>query len=213
VWVRALRILGAWSLFALGLSLGADPVVAAADREDQLTLTERKQLNSGELVQRPVRETRGKLDLMGGTSWQVIDAPPERVWRALLDVKRYPRMLPRVIEARLVKRKGDTRLIFVRQGAAFVETTYHLKVSVNRKQRDMTFALDDKRPHRVRAAWGFFSVRPYGKARTLLTFGIMADPGEGLIAAMMRGIVHEWMLKSPWMIKRFVEGSGQWIYK
>ena len=206
-------MVGLTGVLALGLTLSAAPVIAAADREDGLTLSERKQLERGELVQRAVRETRGKLDLLGGTSWQVIDAPADRVWRALLDVPRYPRMLPRVLEARVVNDVDGTRTVFVRQGAAFIDTTYHLKVQVDAAQHDMTFALDDKRPHRVRAAWGFFSVRPYGQGRTLLTFGIMADPGEGLIAAAMRGLVQDWMLKSPWMIKRFVEGSGQWLYR
>jgi hypothetical protein len=28
----------------------------------------------------------------------------------------------------------------------------------------------------------------------------------------MRDSVHEWMLRTPWMIKRFVEGSGRKIY-
>ena len=72
--------------------------------------------------------------------------------------------------------------------------------------------MDQDRPHDLRAAWGFYTVRPYGNG-TLLVYGIMADLGGGFISALVQDAVHEWMLKTPWMIKRFVEGSGRWIYK
>jgi hypothetical protein len=64
----------------------------------------------------------------------------------------------------------------------------------------------------VRAAWGFYNLRPHGEG-TLLAFGIMADIGDGLLTALVRPQVHEWMMKVPWMVKRFVEGSGRKLYK
>ena len=41
----------------------------------------------------------------------------------------------------------------------------------------------------------------------------MADLDVGALGSLMRGDVHEWLLKVPWTVKRFVEGSGRWIYK
>ena len=48
--------------------------------------------------------------------------------------------------------------------------------------------------------------------KTLLAYGVMADIGGGFLMGSMRDSVHEWMLRTPWMIKRFVEGSGRKIY-
>jgi hypothetical protein len=50
-----------------------------------LTDAERAQLDRGSIVLRRVRERRGPLTLIGGTSFQVVDLPPRAVWRALHD--------------------------------------------------------------------------------------------------------------------------------
>ena len=73
--------------------------------------------------------------------------------------------------------------------------------------------MDDRRPHDLRAAWGFYSGAPLRAGDALLAYGVMADIGDGLGARFVRGSVHDWMMKVPWMVKRFVEGSGRYIYK
>jgi carbon monoxide dehydrogenase subunit G len=163
-------------------------------------------------VQRRQHRREGSLHLLGGASWQVIDATPEVVWRALLDTQHYHRMMPQVLEARLIGAQHNERTVYMRQGTDLLEAAYYLKVKVHEQQRDITFRIDDQRPHDLKAAWGCYTVRPYGH-RTLLAYGVMADIGGGLIASLMRDSVHEWMLKTPWMIKRFVEGSGRHIYR
>ena len=179
-----------------------------------LSSEERASLASGALVSRPLSERRGSLNLIGGTSYQVIDAPLRVVWDALLDTQYYHRMMPRVLEARLVQRNADQRTVFMRQGAGPFVRAYYLNVHVREAQGDISFSVDDQRPHDVRAAWGFYNVRPYGDGkRTLLAYGVMADLNVGALGALVRGDVHEWLLKVPLTVKRFVEGSGRYIYK
>jgi len=156
---------------------------------------------------------RGQQELIGGAAWQVIDARPDVVWRALLDTAHYRRFMPRLLEAKLIGERGDIRTVFIRQGSELVDASYYMKIHVLEAQRDITFAVDESRPHDLRAAWGFYAVRPYGPDRTLLAYGIMADIGGGILTGMLKGSIHEWMLKVPWLVKRFVEGSGRWIYK
>ena len=62
---------------------------------------ERARLAKGELVTRPVEERRGALRLIGGNAWQYAPAA-RRVWRAMLETKYYPRMLPATSGASLV---------------------------------------------------------------------------------------------------------------
>lgn len=187
---------------------------AAGMGERGFTALERAQLEAGELVQRPAERRQGSLELLGGSSWQVIDAAPETVWQALLDTPHYPRMMPQVLEARLVRDDTTKRTVFMRQGASgFMEKHYYLDVRIDEARRDITFSIDQQRPHDLRAAYGFYTVRPYKGRRTLLAYGVMADIGDGLLVGLVRDEVHEWMLKTPWMIKQFVEHTGRHIYK
>ena len=84
---------------------------------------------------------------------------------------------------------------------------------VDRGRRSLTFRVDETQPHGIRAAWGFYTVRAYPKGRALLVYGVMADIGDGLVTALMRSTIHEWMMKVPWMVKRFVEGDGRSLYE
>jgi hypothetical protein len=152
--------------------------------------------------------------MYGGSSWQVIDAPPSAVWSALLDTPRYGKIMPQVIEAKLVKGGDAERTVYLRQGQKGVlEARYFLNVRVYEDRRDLTFSVDESRPREVlQSAWGFYTVRPYKEGRTLLAYGVMADIRGGLLGAVVRDSVHEWMLRTPWLVKRFVEGSGRALY-
>ena len=201
-------------LLVLAAVLGLPTTGANATLASGLTRDESRRLEAGQLVVRPAQRDKGSLRLLGGTSYQVIDADPVIVWKALLDTARYPRMMPRVIEARLVRDAERERTVFMRQGAeGFVEKRYYLKVKVDRERRDMTFVVDDRRPHDLDAAWGFYTVRAHPGGRTLLTYGVMADVGDGMLATLLGGSLQEWMLKAPWMVKRFVESTGRHLYR
>lgn len=198
-------------LLVCGLPLAA---FATQDTTREFTNAERVSLAQGSLVERPLSQRRGSLELMGGTSYQVIDAAPDVVWRGLLDTKQYHHMMPQVLEARLVRASASQRTVFVRQGAGPIEANYFLKLSIHEQQHDITFTIDDQRPHDLRAAWGFYTVRSYDEGRkTLLAYGVMADIGSGMVVSLVRGQVHAWMLKVPWTIKRFVEGRGKKLYE
>ena len=184
---------------------------AAAGSDDALGPLELAKLERGELVQRTATERRGGLSLMGGSSWQVIDAAPEVVWAALLDTSHYHRFLPQLASARLVHEAGTTRTVFM-EHAGMLAPSYYLALRIDPARRHITFKLDDRRPHGIRAAWGFYAVRAHG-ARTLLAYGVKADIGDSVLSSVLRASAHEWMMKVPWMVKRFVEGSGRYIYR
>lgn len=194
------------------LLVAAEPARAGSESQSQLTADELARLGRGELVERRLTREQGDLRLMGGTSWQVIDVEPEVVWQALLDTPYYPRMLPQVSEARVVSEGGARRTLFVRHGGGLTQTSYYLDVKLDRERRDMSFRINTARPHGIRAAWGFYAVRGHAGGKTLLAYGVMADIGNGLGSILLRGSVHEWMMKVPWMVKRFIEGSGRYLY-
>lgn len=194
------------ALVALSL-LGPAVAWAGMAGDADFTPQELRRLDLGKLVERRVIQHRGELRLMGGTSWQVISASPDAVWEALLDTAHYPRMMPQLSEARIVVDAGADRTVFMRHGNSIAQKSYYLAVHLDRVQRDITFRVDESRPRNIRAAWGFYAVRPYASGKALLVYGVMADIGDGLVAALFRSSVHEWMMKVPWLVKRFVEGK------
>lgn len=200
----------ALSIILVGFRAGSG-VQAEADR--RMSRAERAALAAGELVVRPRQEQRGAHALMGGSSWQVIDAPPAVVFQALLDTERYHRMLPQVSEARLVPgHSRRRRTVFFRHAAGPVEVSYFANLRVWPARRELRFSLDRTRPHGLRAAFGFYTVRAFRGGRSLLAYGVMADLGPGLLRALVRDSVHEWMLKTPMTIKHFVESGGRRLY-
>jgi hypothetical protein len=193
--------------------LSPDAWAEPSPERSGFTPAEKKQLSSGRLVVRPQTSQRDGLRLMGGGSWQIIDASPSVVWRALLDTSHYRNMLPSVVEARLLAHKGPRREVYLRQGTWPVYVSYHLLVDVDEANRQVRFRVDPQRKNSIAMGWGFLHVQPYGEGRSLLAYGIMADGGSGIVASVARGTVHEWMLKVPWTVKRFLESGGKNYYQ
>lgn len=185
---------------------------AVAEDREGLTERERQRLAAGELITRPLHMRRGDLDLIGGSSWQVIDAPPLVVWRALQDTERYSKMLPGVKRANLVAQQGSERCVYLRQGAWPFLRSYYAILRSDPTTRTLHFELDRERPHELNAGWGFARVQSYEASKTLMTFGVLADVGHGLLAAVGRSVVQTWMLKVPATVKRFLEHGGRDLY-
>jgi hypothetical protein len=142
---------------------------------------------------------------MGGTSWQIINAPPSAVFRALLDTSRYSRMLPAVTGSSVISEDPGYRLVRMEHKKGPLGISYDIGARVYPDKRDITFLLKEAPLGLPRAAWGFFSVRPYGENKSLLSYGVMADPGDGIVLSLIRSAVHEWMLRVPSQVKSFVE--------
>ncbi len=94
--------LALWCLIAANLA-------HADDVKRPFSEAEKKQLAAGQLVTRRVEEEKNGLRLIGGSSWQLINASPETVFRALLDTPRYDKMLPTVSRAQLISQAPTLR--------------------------------------------------------------------------------------------------------
>jgi hypothetical protein len=200
---------------AVGASAGsveAQQRAAAQARPQPFSEVERSTLERGGLVVRRKSERRGNQILVGGTSWQVVALPPDAVWRAVLDTPRYTKMLPSCTAARTVELHGERRTIFLSHRSGPMSASYYLSTRARDERRDLTFVLDARRPHSVDAAWGFFTVRPYGEGKSLLSYGLMADYGDGFLGGLVRQRLHAWSLRVPATMKEYLEGSGRSRY-
>jgi ribosome-associated toxin RatA of RatAB toxin-antitoxin module len=197
-----------------GLVVASAPIARGQDvARKPFTPDEKARLAAGKLVTRPVTEKRGDLRLIGGASWQVIKAPPEIVFRALLDTKNYPHSLPTVSAASVVSDGKPLRRVRLEHKKGPVGIAYRLALTIDPQRRDVGFKLNDRLESGMRAAWGFLAATPYGEDQTLLSYGVMADPGDGLIVGIVRGVIHDWLLKVPEQVKKHVESPyGRRLY-
>ena len=191
-----------------GLAQGGSP-------RRSLSQSELRRLQHGRLVVRPTTERRGDMRLIGGTSYQVIDMEPEKIWRALEDRPTYiRRMLPQTQRARELRRSGSSRTLRLTHEYGLVSASYAVTFTYDDRARTVVFRLADDQPSDLRAGWGFIKVRPWGDDgdKSLVSFGMMADVGSGLISGALRPTLHEWMLKVPYTMKKYLEGSGRARY-
>jgi hypothetical protein len=190
-----------WSLLCLrSASAGAGTAAEAPFSPEEMD-----RLEHGELLTRPTHEHVGNTPLLGGTSWQVIDRPPEAVWSVLLDPAQLPRTLPQVTNAQVLSENGSDRVLYLEHGNALVRVSYCLDVHIEGAARRITFKVDESRPHDLRTGAGFYWVRPFGLGKTLLIYGVLADLGDRFVASLIRPNVQEWLMKVPLLIKRVVE--------
>lgn len=187
--------------------LGPEDASALTSDSRTFSAEEEQSLRSGQLVVRPTEVVRNGVRLMGGLSWQLVSAPPERVWRAMTEVRAYSRFLPAVEEARLVEQSGADQRLFIRHKMGFVSASYFVLATNDAQSLRVRFKLDRSRPSSIRDAFGELRVSPYPGGRSVVSLAILADVGEGLIAGLVRKNVHEWMLRVPEQLKKFVESN------
>lgn len=202
----------ALSLVILMLCTG--PARAQLSDHAPLSRAELSRLRRGECVQRRTTEARGGLYLLGGTSYQLVDAPAEAVWRAVTDdAQHLKHMLPAVERSRLVRARGDAaRVVRFEHEVGIASVRYSLEFEYDHTHKVVLFRLDESAPHDIRAAWGFFRIRSFDEHRTVITFGTLVDIGDGIVNGLLRPTVHDWILKIPWTMKRYIEGSGRTRY-
>lgn len=196
------------------LVLGTAAAQQDSASTDGFTAAEVRQLAEGGLVQRRASRRRGQQRLIGGNSWQVIDQSVETTWRALCDTAAYPRMLPATEDAEVVSHHPGRRVVRIRHAVGLIRAEYYLQMTYDHDRRDITFRLDRQRPADLRAAWGFLNVRPYedDANRSLLSYGVMVDPGGGMLGGVLRGQIHDWLLRVPETTRQYLQGSGAHRY-
>jgi carbon monoxide dehydrogenase subunit G len=178
---------------------------AAATESREFSSQEEALLRAGKLVVRPEQRNVGKVHLLGGLSWQVIDATPTTVWRALTDARGYAHFLPAVEQALLVESNGPNQSLFIRHRLGFITASYWVRAVHDAAHARLKFRLDREHPSAIRDAWGELRVTSYANHKSVVSLAIMADLGEGLFVGLVRANVHEWMLRVPEQLKRYVE--------
>ena len=180
-------------------------VAPSSSEAQSLTSAERRSLRQGELVVRAERSRQGETVTLGGTSYQVIDAPLADVWAAMHDVRSIRDMLPQVHSARQVANSATERSVALRHRRGPVDVRYTMVFQYDEANHTVLFRLDESRRHDIEAGWGFIRLASYRGSKTLVSYGAMVGLRTGLISGALRPQLHEWVLKVPLTMKWFFD--------
>jgi hypothetical protein len=176
----------------------------------ELTEREIAELSAGRAVVREDTVEHAGRRYIGGVSYVLIDAAPERVILALDDVRAFRHILPRTRNVRWlgIARNGDS-IIELEQGNSAVHGKYTVRVRRDRTAEGgssniVRFWLDPRFSHDIADASGFFRVEPAGD-KTLLTYLVMVDLGPGLFSRLFEGRIRRAALSTPTLVKKYVE--------
>jgi hypothetical protein len=146
-------------------------------------------------VSRPQEVQRGSRRYVGGVSYKIIDAAPEDLASLLDDVGQWGRFLPKTRDARRDGAIGEDPLVRITHGSALVQVAYTLRV--HREGNVVRFWMASGRPHDIEDVWGYIRAEPLGDGRTLMSYGILIDMGDGILRDMFEGRVQELALEVP----------------
>jgi hypothetical protein len=186
---------------------GLFPVgVVEAQSAAPFTASETRRLRRGRLVTRPEEQRRGDLLLVGGTSFRIVDHPPDVVWRAVQDSRAYRYYLPEVHRVSVVSRgtSGRGRVIRVLHKRGPLQAGYHLRLDFAGNVRTAQFRIDSTRDNDIREGWGYVRVQAYGENRSMVTWGILADVGSGLAVGLLRSEIQRWILEVPSLLSNYL---------
>lgn len=201
--MKILRFQALFVFFSVATVISGKTTVQAESRE--FTPQEQQLLDSGKLVKREVSRQRGSQHFFGGTSWQVINANPDQVWKVINDERTYGRLFPYVVKVKLLSREGASRTVYMEHASGPFHVSYALKGHADNKRRDLTFELDNSRSWDIESAWGFFTVRPYGNGKSILAYGVMLDIGPGLLRGLLREKIRGSMLHIPRDVRKYIQ--------
>jgi hypothetical protein len=204
--MRQVAVRSFWGcLLSLALAGAARPASAQHPAEAPLTRGERRALEAGAMVERPMRFETGAGRYVGGISYQIIEARPEVVLAALSDVTNWPEALPRTKSARLLGAEGGVSRVELVQGSGLVNARYTVMLERAHDAETIRFWLDPSKPRDIRDVWGFFRVQPLPGGRSLITVAAALDLGDGLARMLFEDKIASMLLRTPRQIRAFVE--------
>ena len=88
---------------------------------------------------------------------------------------------------------------------AIAETEYYVVMTTDEDTHSLRFELDRSRPHGdLRAGRGFLSLRRY-RGDTIVSWGMLADVGAGMVQQIFGPFLNDWLLKPPRCVRDAVE--------
>lgn len=159
----------------LSFLLAAAPVMAIDFTEREIS-----RLKEGKAVKKPLAKA-GTNGFYGGSGYALIDAPPEVVWKALLDWDSYPNVYPKTVKVKEISRREGRSLVKMELGHEMLSVSYFVEVKVDKSRWQIDYRLVTDKPHDIDAAHGYWRLFPQQGGRTLVAYVVAVQVPMGVV--------------------------------
>lgn len=147
----------------------------------------------------------------GGRVWVTasfaVAAPPEAVFRMLLDVASFPEFLPDLDEARLLEEGPGYQIAFLRGGRGLLASEQVLRRTYDAASRRIAWSLVRGRAREVRGAW---ALDPSPGGGTRASYEAYVDAGSWIPDALTRRVLRSGVPRLAEAVRRRAESGGAW---
>ena len=197
----------------LGLLLFALLWIPGAAKADTFTADEQAALDRGEVVRRPLGPDSNSEGYLGGTSYAVIDAAPDVVWRAIQDISSFPNIFPKTLASEVISDRGNRKIVKMTQGNAFLSISFYVVYRIEEETRKVSWEMIQDQPHDLDDTRGYMQVTPYGEGKSLATYVNVINIGQGAVLALISDSIQNGLLRVPGNLRDWVQGPNGSRYR
>jgi hypothetical protein len=197
--MRYQRLLAALALIVAGQAAWAKP--------PSLSPAEVRRLDRGEVLVLDVNPPGGSRRAgQGGTAIAATLAPPEVVWRVLVDYPRHAGLFPRVARADVLEAEPGRALVRYAVQVGPFAFRFHVQNHLDAARRRLSWHLDATRPNDLfRESWGYWQVERWGEG-SLVTYAMAAE--TMLPAFLIRGAERDSLVQTVRAVRDRAEHGG-----
>ena len=203
--MKARQTISAALALALAVLSATGPARAIEFNDKQLD-----KLRAGKSVKKPLAGA-GSSGVYGGSGFALVDAPPEVVWKAILDWGSYSRIFPKTLGAREVSTKGGRSLVRMDLGHKLISVSFFLEVRTDRDKWQIDYKLVPGKPHDVEEVRGYWRLFPQSNGQTLVAYVTAVKVPMGLVNLIPEPLekkINRNLLASPQYLRTWIHGEG-----
>lgn len=166
-------------------------------------------LESGGAVERRFELPHRGTKYLSAVSYGVLEQPCQQavgLWRD--PVKHLAKALPATRQVELVRGGAPFTRLRIEHGNAMVQGNWGALYRVSDDGMTARFWLDTNAPRDVKDVFGYFRLSPWANQRCLVTAAVAVDPGDGLLASVFRGMIHNYLVRTAARIQRYLKSDA-----
>ncbi len=172
----------------------------------KFTDKQKKILESGKLLKIPV-DPKKSSGYKGGKSYILVEDDIRTCYEVMADLKNYYYFYDdTLIEASVVKKVKNMKLIKMVYGKGPVRMKYHAWYTMIPKQNTIKYTIDQTMDNDLKDGYGYikFSQYEYDKTKVLMSNVVMVDFAESFIWKVLGDKITAGMMRLPDYLKRFL---------
>jgi hypothetical protein len=166
-------------------------------KADTFTTDEQAALDRGEVVRHPLTPGPATQGYLGGTSYVVVDAAPDAVWRAMQDFDSFPNIFPKTLSTEIISDRGSRKVVKMVQGNSWIAISFYVLYRIDDETRKVSWSLIEDQPHDLDDTRGYWQVDAYGEGRSLVTYVNVINLGDIAALALFADAIQNGLLGVP----------------